>query len=287
MGQGWGPEGWPGGGTGSGRRRLGAVKPAFACISSCRAACPCPQAESYAQRGHLGIILEPRAGQPWSPQHHCHRSALLEPTPGSCGLRCRARGEGEPQRWHGMDGTDLGTGGKGPGPGQSMPTSGPLRWLLHMDLREQGWCPPPCKQPLPMSTVGLPQRAIPQPNAWHGPGAHCLNTGRFWEPVPHRRLPAEALGRASSWPQIPQGDMGTRKGEIAPFQHQAAGQKWVQPFNPVAKTPSPHWYRTSPSTSPCPALCVGPTSTSSLPAAMSPCPAPHTLLPQLLAQLLP
>lgn len=110
--QAWGPEGWPGGGTGSGRRGLGAAKPACTRSSSCRAACPCLQAKSCAQRGHLGITLEPRAGQPWSLQRHCHRAALPDPALGGCGPRCGARGEGEPQGWQGRDGTDL---GKGPG----------------------------------------------------------------------------------------------------------------------------------------------------------------------------
>lgn len=298
VGQGWGPEGWPGGGTGSGRCGLGAAKPACTHSSSCRAACPCLQAEPCARRGRLGITLEPRAGQPWSPQQHCHHAAPLEPALGGCGPRCGSRGEGEPRGWQGMDGRDLGTGGKGQDWGSPCPfpahctdwSAGVFRDRDGVHLPVKRRCPPPCQAPLPTGTAGLAQSATPQPSARHGPGAHCPGMGRSREPPPRRRLPAEASGRAGRGqrrPQIPRGDTGTRKGEIAPFQQQAAGQKWVQPFNPVAETPSSHGYGTSPSTPPCPALCVGPTSTGRLPAAVSPCPAPHALLPQLLSRLLP
>lgn len=168
-----------------------------------------------------------------------------------------------------------------------MPTSSPLHQLVHMGLQGQGRCPPPCEASLPAGTARLPQSATPQPSTRHSPAARCLGTGRSRQPGPCRRLPAEAPGRTGSrqsWPQIPRADTGTRKEEIAPFQHQAAGLLGASCGR--GTQPTPVWDITL-YTPPCPALSVGPTSTHSLPAATSPCPAPRTLLPQLLGQLVP
>lgn len=93
MGQGWGPEGWPGGGTGSGRRRLGAAEPAAVPARDCP-----------------GIPLEPGEGSPGAQRTLPPTVLPRRSRPG--GLRA-ARGEGQPRGWQEVDGTDLGMVGKG------------------------------------------------------------------------------------------------------------------------------------------------------------------------------
>ena len=284
MGQGWGPEGWSGGGTSSGRRRLGAAKPAYTHSSSCWAACLCPQAEPCAWRGHLGVALEPRTTWLWSPQWHCHHAALPETTPGDCGPRCRVRGEGPP-RGDGEIGQTWGQRGKFQDWGSPWPLPAHCTSWSAWVCRDRDSVPLPVKCHCPRAQPDCPHHSPapsvalePTARAWGGLG-NQLPTGRCL-----LKLQAEAVGRAGR--RSLRVIQAQERGEIAPFQHQAAGQNWVEPCNPAVETPSSHQCGTLLSITLCPALCVGPTSTGSLPAAVSPCPAPHTLPSQLLSQLL-
>lgn len=166
VGQGWGPEGWPGGGTGSGRHRLGAAEPAAVPARDC-----------------LGIPGSPERGGPGT-----HRT--LPPCcpagagPGGCGQPEVRDNRGGGRRWMGQIWGQWGRAKTG---------------TVHDHCASWAWVckhgngahlPIRCHCPCP----ALPQRATPQHGARHGPRAP--GTGRSQGPSAHWRSPGQGRQRA-------------------------------------------------------------------------------------------